>query len=370
MHMDPAVRFGCVAIGLLLAACAPQYYGVSPGLLRAEVQTSGRTQRTADGWQVTWPAVAWRTAFSGTSIGVDSQDLAGYHVEIDGQVQVPVPATPTRRTTWYRGLAPGPHAIELIRMGATPRAAESLYGFALDTDGRWLRMHAPPARQLLVLGDSLATGYGDLSTSVDCPDNVLPLTDASQSYAVLAARSLHADWQLNAMDGIGLVRNWRGIWRGTNYGTYAARTLQSDPASLYADAHWHPQVALLAIGSNDLATPPGSDEPWTDASLRVLFNAAYRELLTGLRSSLGPEALIIVETDPSSNNPSNEIFTAQVEAQRAGGDRRIFVLPIPALERSGCNYHPSLADHRRLGVLLANFIREHGGFEGSAASAH
>jgi lysophospholipase L1-like esterase len=368
--MFRAYRFGCVSACLLLAACVLQHSSARSELVRADIQTTGRSERTAEGWLVTWPGVAWRTAFSGTSIGIDSQDLAGYHVEIDGQVQAPVPTTPSRLTTWYRGFSQGRHVIEVIRMGATPRAPGSFYGFALETDARWLKIPAPPARQLVLLGDSNATGYGDLSTSVDCPDNVLPLTDASQSYAVLAARSLHADWQLNAMDGIGLVRNWRGIWRGTDYGTYASRTLQSDPASLYADARWHPQVAVLAIGFNDLATPPASDEPWTDASLRLAFNTAYRSLLTDLRRSLGPEALIIVMTDPLANNPGNEIFTGQVEAQRADGDQRIFVLPMPALERTGCNYHPNLADHGRLSAMLVNFIQEHGGFEGAGARAH
>jgi lysophospholipase L1-like esterase len=368
--MVAAHRIAWIMACLLLAACASQRAGLHSGLVRADIQTTGRSERTADGWLVTWPAVAWRTAFSGTSIGIDSQDRAGYHVEIDGTVLAPVPATPSRLTRWYRGLSPGPHMIEIIRMGPTPRAPGTFYGFALESDGRWLRMNTPVARQLVVIGDSLSTGYGDLSTSVECEDNVLAMTDASQSYGVLAARTLHADWQLNAMDGIGLVRNWHGIWRGTDYGTYASRAVQSAPASVYSDVHWRPQVAVLAIGFNDLATPLDSDEPWTDASLHTALIAAYHNLLADVRRSLGPEALIVVITNPPGNNPGNDIFVAQVKAQRAGGDQRIFVLALPSMERTGCDYHPSLADHRRVSTLLASFIQEHGGFGGSDSSAH
>jgi hypothetical protein len=368
--MLAAHRFGWVMLCLLLTGCAAQGVGLGSRLATAVIQTSGRAERTADGWQVTWPAVTWRTAFSGTSIGIDTQDLAGYHVEIDGQVRSAVPATPSRLTTWYRGLTAGPHAIEVIRMGATPRAPGRFYGFSRDSDDQWLPMRPSPVRQMVLLGDSMATGYGDLSTSVECPDDVLPLTDASQSYGVIAARTLHADWQLNAMDGIGLVRNWRGIWRGTDYSTYASRTLQSEPTPIYAAAHWHPQVAVVAIGFNDLATPLGADEAWTDASLRLALTSAYHSLLSGLRQQLGPQALLVIMTDPPSNNPGNEIFAAQVEAQRSAGDQRIFVLPMPALEHTGCFWHPSLASHRELGALLAGFIEEHGGFKGSGASAH
>jgi lysophospholipase L1-like esterase len=368
--MVAAHRSGWILGCLLLAGCATHGVSLGSGLATAAIQTSGRAEHTVDGWQVTWPAVSWRTAFSGTSIGIDTQDLAAYHVEIDGQVRAAVPATPSRLTTWYRGLTAGPHAIEVIRMGPTPRAPGRFYGFALDSAGRWLAMRVAPTRQLVLLGDSGATGYGDLSTSVDCPDDVLPLTDASQSYGVIAARSLHADWQINAMNGIGLVRNWRGIWRGTDYSTYAARTLQSDPASIYSDAHWHPQVAVVAIGFNDLATPLGPDEPWTDASLRLALTSAYHSLLLGLRQQLGPQALIVIMTDPPSNNPGNEIFAAQVQAQQSAGDQRIFVLSIPVLEHTGCFWHPSLASHRELGALLAGFIGEHGGFAGLGARAH
>jgi lysophospholipase L1-like esterase len=346
-----------------------QRAGFGSRLATAEVQTTGRAQRTADGWQVTWPAVAWRTAFAGTSVGIDTQDLAGYHVEIDGHELSSVPATPSRLTTWYRGLSPGSHLIELIRMGPTPRAPGTFYGFALEPAGRWLPMHPAATRQLVLLGDSIATGYGDLSTSVECPDDVLALTDASRSFGVVAARALRADWQINAMDGIGLVRNWRGLWRGTDYRTYASRTLQSDSSLIYSDVRWHPQVAVVAIGFNDLATPRGADEAWSDASLRVALASAYHELLASLRQQLGPQALIIVMTDPPSKNPGNEIFVAQVETRRSAGDQRIFVLPMPVLEHTGCFWHPSLAAHRRLGDLLADFIRDHQGFQNPGVSA-
>ena len=119
----------------------------------------------------------------------------------------------------------------------------------------------------------------------------------------------------------------------------------------------------MAIGFNDLATPLDADEAWSNASLRVALTDAYHHLLVSLRQQLGPQGLIIVMTDPPSNNPGNEIFAAQVEAQRAAGDQRIFVLPMPVLEHTGCFWHPSLASHRQLAVLLTSFIQEHGGFK-------
>jgi hypothetical protein len=36
---------------------------------------------------------------------------------------------------------------------------------------------------------------------------------------------------------------------------------------------------------------------------------------------------------------------------------------MPVLEHTGCFWHPSLASHRQLAVLLTSFIQEHGGFK-------
>ncbi len=41
-----------------------------------EIQLSGRAERGPDGWRATWPAVAWRAAFSGTSIAVLTKDAS------------------------------------------------------------------------------------------------------------------------------------------------------------------------------------------------------------------------------------------------------------------------------------------------------
>jgi hypothetical protein len=153
---------------------------------------------------------------------------------IDGLKRNPIPPSDTRQTTWYRGLSAGDHTIEVIRMRGSPRTPGLFFGFSKGVDGRWLALPPRPTRQIEFIADSASTGYGDLSTTVDCTDDeVASRSDASQSYAIIAAHELHADWQLNAMDGIGVVRNWHGIWNSTNYASYARLTLQSDSAARY-----------------------------------------------------------------------------------------------------------------------------------------
>jgi lysophospholipase L1-like esterase len=330
----------------------------------AEVQLIGRAQRGADVWQVTWPGVGWRTAFAGSRVGVTTQDSVGYGVTIDGLRMKPIPPSPTRQTSWYRGLAAGNHTIEVIRMRATPRAPGLFFGFSKGADGRWLALPARPSRQIEFIADSGSTGYGNLSATVDCPDEeVAARSDASQSYPIVASHQLHADWQLNAMDGIGLVRNWHGIWKGTSYTTYAGLTLQSDAASRYEPVEWHPQVAVVRIGGNDFGSALGADEPWTTAQLETQFTAAYRSLLTGLRARLGPNGLIIVIQPGPDDNPANRKVADIVDSLRSAGDLRLYELQFPTLQLTGCDSHPNLSDHRLMSATLVKFIEDHGGRE-------
>jgi lysophospholipase L1-like esterase len=328
----------------------------------AAVQLIGRAERGAGVWRVTWPGVGWRTAFSGSRVGVATQDAVGYGVTIDGVRMNPIPPSQVRQTSWYRGLAAGNHTIEVIRMRGTPHTAGLFFGFSKGIDGRWLALPPTPTRQIEFIADSGSSGYGDLSTTVDCTDDeVESRSDASQSYPIVAAHDLHADWQLNAINGIGVVRNWHGIWEGTNYATYAKLALQSDSASQYQDIEWQPQVAVVQIGANDFGSPLGSDEPWTPAQLEEEFTDSYRRVLMELRQRLGPNGLIIVIQPAFGDNPANQKVADLVDAIRLAGDQRLYQLRFPTLELTGCDSHPTLSDHRLMSATLVHFIEDHGG---------
>jgi lysophospholipase L1-like esterase len=333
-----------------------------PGV--AEVQLIGRAQLSAGVWRVTWPGVGWRTAFSGPRVGITTLDSVGYGVTIDGLTVKPIPPSQTRLSTWYLGLSAGNHSIEVIRMRATPRTPGLFFGFSKGIDGSWLALPLMPERQIEFIADSSTTGYGDLSTTVDCTDDeTASRSDASQSYAILAAHQLNADWQLNAMDGIGVVRNWHGIWKGTNYATYGGLTLQSEPASRYRDSNWHPQVAVVRIGTNDFGSPLEAGEPWTPAQLEAQFTDGYRKLLIGLRGRLGPDGLIVVIQPAFGDNPANQKVAQIVDSLRSAGDQRLYTLQFPPLELTGCGHHPNLSDHRLMGATLVKFIDDHAGAE-------
>jgi hypothetical protein len=231
----------------------------------AAVQLIGRAERSAGVWQVTWPGVGWRTAFSGCRVGVATQDSVGYGVMIDGLKRNPIPPSDTRQTTWYRGLSAGDHTIEVIRMRGSPRTPGLFFGFSKGVDGRWLALPPRPTRQIEFIADSASTGYGDLSTSADCTDD--------------------------------------------------------EVASRYRGLDWHPQVAVVRIGSNDFGSPLGASEPWKPAQLETEFTGSYRNMLEELRGRLGPNGLIIVIQPAFDENPANRKVAEIVDSLRSGVTR-------------------------------------------------
>jgi hypothetical protein len=247
-------------------------------------------------------------------------------------------------------------------MRGTPRTPGLFFGFSKGVDGRWLALPPKPSRQIEFIADSGSTGFGNLSTTMDCTDEELTShSDAGQSYPILAAHQLHADWQLNAMDGIGVVRNSHGIWKGTNYLTYAGLTLQSDSSSRYRDLDWRPQVAVVRIGANDFGSPLAADEAWTPAQLEAAVTDSYRGLLMELRGRLGPNGLIIIIQPAFGENPANQKVAQIVDSLRSGGDRRLYELQFPKMELTGCYSHPNLSDHRLMSATLVKFIEDHAG---------
>ena len=78
------------------------------------------------------------------------------------------------------------------------------------------------------------------------------MTDAGQTFGVQTARHYHADWELNAMSGMGMNRNWNGNRPEVNFRRFYPRLLQSDATINADEAEWHPQVAGDRTGNQRL----------------------------------------------------------------------------------------------------------------------
>ncbi len=324
----------------------------------AKAHTAGRVTKSG---QFAWPGVYFEGRFRGTGVGVSLNDSTNeYDVQVDGAT-VATLAKPGRTTYWVRNLANAEHGVRLVKRTESPWAAGEFGGFVAASGGTILAKPAARSRQIEFIGDSLTVGYGNLSTTRDCSANggVDHNTNTDISFGALAARALNADYQINAISGRGMVRNYDGGGAGTSYRTYYDRALVQVNDEVWQNpASWHPQLVVVGLGTNDFSTALKPGEQWPDTqSLVTAYKAAYQGFLDKLRARYGTGTTILVSLGQASGTFADAV--RQVAQDRAAqGDTKVryWNYADPALDLLGCDWHFSRHDHQLISGLLRDYV--------------
>jgi lysophospholipase L1-like esterase len=348
------------AAGLAGAEASPSHASTA----RARFHTVGRVRTTADGFvQYTWPGISFEGRFRGTGAGIVLDDLDNdYDVQIDGTT-VATLVTPGRTTFWIDGLPDTEHGVRLAKRTESPWAAGRFGGFVAAPGGAILARPRARSRQIEFIGDSFTAGYGNLSATRDCSGNggVDRNSNADLAFGALTARSLGADYQINAYSGRGMVRNYNGSSPGTDFRTYYDRALLHVDGDVWRKPdNWRPQVVVVGLGINDFSTPLNPGERWTtEDELAAAYVTAYQGFLDKLRARYGPRTFIVVSATHLHNTPTFARSAQRIvqERNRRGDNRvRYWYYDDPGLDRLGCDWHPSRNDHRIISGLLGTFL--------------
>jgi lysophospholipase L1-like esterase len=362
-HLSRRALLTAAAASVTTAAAAPSQASVAHGSARsaafAGFRTVGRVRKAADGSvQYTWPGIAFEGRFRGTGVGIVLDDLANdYDVQIDGTT-VSTLVTPGRITFWVKDLADTRHTVRLVKRTESPWAAGCFGGFVAARGGKILAAPAARSRQIEFIGDSFTAGYGNASGTRDCSANggVDRNSNANLAFGALTARRLDADHQLNAFSGRGMVRNYNGGDPGTDYRTYYDRALLNVAGDVWQKPRgWRPQVVVIGLGINDFSTPLRPGEPWTTQSeLIAAYTSACHGFLDKLRTRYGSRTFLVVSATSVPGTAFAETTQNIVGDRNALGDDRVshWYYDNPGLDRLGCDWHPSLHDHRIISGLL------------------
>ena len=345
----------CAAATLLstLACAAPRLAPVAQppaNLQDVSAEIHGRVA----GDQYQWPGLYFEARFSGPRVyfktGPGDVILKAL---VDGQ-SVGTLTKPAVGLYLIDDLKPGPHTVRIEALTESHAGPNEFRGFALQKPAHALPM-ARRERQIEFIGDSHTVGYGDTSKTRDCTnDEVWATTDNSQSFGVKVASHYDADYQINAISGRGIVRNYNGSAGDPMPVAYPFALL--DHSVVYEGAAWHPQIIIMALGTNDFSTPLNAGEKWMSREqLHADWEATYVKFIQALRAR-NPRAFIIVwATDMAEHEIQMEARKVVTQLQ-AKGESRIAFIPIDSLAMDGCNWHPSLADHAAIAEKLIRFI--------------
>jgi lysophospholipase L1-like esterase len=306
-----------------------------------------------------WPGAYWEANIKGESFKLILSDNANmFGVYVDGR-KVDTQTKPRYQAIQYSGFSDGPHSIRIETQ--TESQGGEYFGVTdveVDNPAKSLPAPAPRARQIEFIGDSYTVGYGNTSPKQQCTrDEVWATTDTSQAFGPLTAKHYDADYQINAISGRGMVRNYGGFIADTLPEAYPY--VLFDKQTKYDDPNWRPQIIVIGLGTNDFTTPLNPGEKWkTRDDLHKDYEATYVKFVQNLRAKNPQAFFILMATDQVDGEIQSEAQKVMAALQSAG-EARIAFLPMNNLSFGGCDWHPTIADDRKVSDELVAFIDQH-----------
>jgi lysophospholipase L1-like esterase len=322
--------------------------GGAPGIPE-EIHFYGRFDESdAAGPRFAWSGTSIATRFSGSSIDVTLDDSGNnfFQVILDGSpASVIVTAGGSQAYSLATGLPAGMHDIELYRRAEAFQGVVQFQGFTPGEGGALIETVSPYVHRVEFIGDSITAGYGVEGDSANC--SFTPDTEnAHLTYAAIAARSLNAEAHLIAWSGKGVYQNYGGDQSEPMPDLYG-RTLPQDAGSQWDFGAWAAEAVVINLGTNDFSV--AVDEG--------AFTSAYVALLQDVRSHY-PDATIFCVAGPFLNDLATQYIG---NAITTAADPQVLLVPFPSPDPAdglGCDYHPSVATHAKLGQLLADTIQQ------------
>ena len=351
MRMTQLSRvFSALALAVALAGAA-----------HAEgVRILGRSMANpGGGFTVQWPSSGFEAIFTGTQLTATIDDWGSnwLNVEIDGVVTRLSLKPGVNTYTLFSGAA-GQHTVRVTRRTGAQVGPTRILG--VRTKGGELNPTATPERKILVIGDSVTSGYG-----VECLERTTRYSVDSQNadlaYPSLLAKTFGADLQSVSVDGRGLVRNFAG--NDETMELTAWRTLP-DVGAAWPTSKWQPGAIIVNLGTNDfVGGDPGEK-----------FDTAYVSLLRRLRAAY-PDAEIIAAFGAmldGANYAAAKTSITEATKTMQSDDPRISVLefkPANSPQRYGCDWHPGIDAHRDIADQIQAVLTKRLGWAGKTKAA-
>jgi len=327
------------------------------GALAEPVRQLGRTvPYNLASFYIQWPASGFETRFTGSRLSARITDTGGnwLTVEIDGQSKALPLRAGTHDYVLYQGER-GDHSARVTRRTG-PSAGLTRISL-IRTDGR-LSAPTTPSRRLLVIGDSVAAGFGLDGAPGDCPWGN-SAHNADKAFPALLAREFGAELHLIASESVGVLRAFDG-------GTETIEKLERQALPAFPKAStpsgFAPDALILHAGANDFG--PGEPGPG--------FRKAYDDLLAQLRATY-PKTPIIVTFGSmlhgEAYRSARDAISESVGQRVRSGDPAISfteLAPGPSPGRYGCSWHPGPDAHQEMARQLSGELSKATGWGLSA----
>jgi hypothetical protein len=331
------------------------------------IQYFGRFDRTKpDRAAFDWPGVSIRAVFEGTSCQAVLEGTCCFDASVDGIGVGTIRATgPKAAYQIAQGLSDRTHKLVLVKRCETPTEPVVFWGFILDKDKKLVAPPERPVRKIEFIGDSYTAGYANEYQGTTCPSEkadsiICATTNTNKAFGPITARAFGAQYQVTAISGKGLIRNYAGINPGQELPAFYERTLISSvyggqKGPLWDFAAWKADVAVVSIGINDFQDP----KPIADAAK---FEAAYATFLDRLRKLYPGVKIICCATRVWSSDALIPAVKKIVAGQQAAGKTDVVYFEFTS-GNTALNGHPSVHDHQTIAESLIPVVSQATGWK-------
>ena len=301
-------------------------------------------------------SVAFKAVSSGITFDIEGE--ARFLFEIDGKPSKYVTVTDRKKLKFATPKDNKEHAYRLIKVSESNPGKICIHDIDLGKKGSFVEKAKSSRRRIEFIGDSFTVGYGVEAKNVE-DGTPFEKTNASKSYAFLLAEGFKADYQINAVSGRGLVRNYANIVPEWTLETLYDYTMMGDPEQDPNTERWDfnrftPQVVVIFVGINDFQGEP----PYADADK---FKAAYAKLLDRLRGLHPGVKFLLVSTKTWPNDALTpvveDIYKSQIEA-----GHNDLMYKVVYTDNTALHGHPNEMSQKELANTLRPLVGRLGGW--------
>jgi len=238
----------------------------------------------------------------------------------------------------------------------------------LDVVGELAAPPAPPTRRIEIIGDSISCGSGNEAPngSSQCSEDGWgqPYHNGYLAYGPVMARSLDAEYNVTAVSGIGLVRNYSSMYDARPMpAVYDLMYYEEMTSAAWDTSKFVPDAIVIALGTNDFS--PGDSE--RDKMTVDAYTAAYVDFVSTLRGYY-PDAHIFGVSSPmlgdgwpeatdTSASDLKGALAAMVEHFSSAGDPNVHQVNVTKVIGTGCGTHPGVAQHAAMAAEVATAVK-------------
>ena len=345
-----------LSVAFVLAATI--YGGASMPIDKESLALNGRWSVQESCLCASAPAasVAFRAVTGGITFDIEGE--ARFLFEIDGKPSKYVTVNGRKKEKFATPKDNKPHAYRLIKVSESNPGKICIYDIDLGKKGSFAEKPKTSSRRIEFIGDSFTVGYGVEGKNVD-DGTPFEKTNASKSYAFLLAEGYRADYQVNAVSGRGLVRNYANIVPEWTLETLYDYTMMGVPEQDSSTERWdfdkfHPQVVVVFVGINDFQGEP----PYADADK---FKAAYAKLLDRLRALHPGVKFLLVSTKTWPNDALTPVVEDIYKSQTEAGHNDL-MYKVVYTDNTALHGHPNEMSQKELANTLRPLVGRLGGW--------